>query len=1158
MFAFLKRRAFLIVLGFVLLALFIWYAGPYFAFAEYRPLESQTARLIAMALVVVCWIASLLIQRLRAKRANDRLLAAVVKPTRAEPDRPSADIVQLRERFEEAVATLEQSRRGGHSLYDLPWYVIIGAPGSGKTTALLNSGLNFPLEQRMGKGALRGVGGTRNCEWWFTEQAVFLDTAGRYTTQDSDTTGDSAAWTEFLALLRKYRKRRPVNGVILTISAHDLMVQGESSREAHVAAARRRLNELNRELRIQVPVYLMVTKCDLVAGFTEYFDDLTHDGRAQVWGVTWPYERTLSGEAAQGAPAEFDALMARLNARLFGRLEEERDVRRRTKVFAFPQQMAALRDLLTQFVTEVFAPTRFDPQRILLRGIYFTSGTQEGTPIDRLLGAIGRRFAIAPEAVVSSGARGKAYFIERLLKDVLLAESGLASVNRRVEVQKAAVQLGAYAAMAIVTVVGVIVLSVSYSRNRAYVDDVAEDLTSLQKAPLVASDSLVTLVPRLDAVRAVVDSADRYPDGAPWGMRWGLYQGTSITNSARDAYTRELDSALLLRVAERFRQRLIDYAPEPEKLYAYLKVYLMLGQPQYLDKTELGLLVDLEWKDGNAADPDAGASLARHFRSLLESRDTLRPIALDETLVAQARSTIRQASIPRLIYRHLQLTYAADPRVVRLDVAAGLNAQQVFRRKSGTSLAQPVPAIYTRQVFDEVTGQDIEDLAKDFYADRWVWGESGVPDTSSTTLMTQVIDIYEKDYIAAWDGILNDISPVPFTDFAATADALATLAAPTSPLRGLLKTVDDHTFLVKPPDPADQTGAVAAAKKKLEQRYAKLFGDKGTRAQPGSQVTAHFEPIHRLLAGAPGSAPIDRTLALIGEMRQLLASVGAAAGLTRPNDPGTQSRVSVLAKSMRQEASTMPAVVGAVAGQIAQGAEALAKAGAGNELANLYNAVQRQCEAAFSGRYPFVSTSTEDVLIDDFGRLLGYNGVFESFFKTHLEPYVDTARSPWTWRPDPPAGVSTAMLRQFEAAQRIRETFFRPGAQRPELPFSVTPLFLDAAATRFILEIDGQPIDYRHGPEQLRSASWPGPKPGEAAVTFEESSGRRSNKVSKGTWAWFRLIDIANVQRETDARHVLGFEIGGHQARVRIEAASIRNPFATRDVQNFRCGLGST
>src|SRR4030095_1077270 len=108
-------------------------------------------------------------------------------------------------------------------------------------------------------------------------------------------------------------------------------------------------------LRMRLPVYLMVTKCDLVAGFTEYFDDQPQQGRAQIWGVTFPYDAPPSGAAAPTFPAEFDALIARLNERLLPRLEEERDVRRRAKVFGFPQQMAALREPLSAFITDVFA-----------------------------------------------------------------------------------------------------------------------------------------------------------------------------------------------------------------------------------------------------------------------------------------------------------------------------------------------------------------------------------------------------------------------------------------------------------------------------------------------------------------------------------------------------------------------------------------------------------------------------------------------------------------------------------------------------------------------------------------------------------------------------------------------------------------------------------
>ena len=1161
MLSFLKRRWFLAALGLLLLALFIWYAGPYFAFADYRPLESVTARLIAIGVVVVCWIASVVLKRLRANRASDQLVAAVVKQS-ADEARPSAEALQLRERFEEAVAVLKQTRRSGHSLYDLPWYVIIGAPGSGKTTALVNSGLNFPLEQRTGKGALRGVGGTRNCDWWFTDEAVFLDTAGRYTTQDSDPGADSAAWSEFLALLRKYRKRRPVNGVILTISAHDLMTQDRASHEAHVAAAARRLTELNTELRIQLPVYLMVTKCDLVAGFTEYFDDLSQEGRAQVWGVTFPYEQTMKGEAAKALPAEFDALVSRLNARLFARLEEDRDVRRRAKAFAFPQQMAVLRDALADFVADVFGSTRFERQ-VLLRGVYFTSGTQEGTPLDRLLGVIGRRFGVAPDAVMPPPGRGKAYFITRLLKDVMLAESGLAGVNRRVEVQKAAAQLAAYAAMLLVAVLGVLALSVSYTRNRAFVGDVAAELEKVRQVPPVTpATSLEMARPRLDAVRALADAANRFRDDTPFAMRWGLYQGSAFGNAARDAYVRELDGALLPRVAARMKERLIEYAAEPERLYEYLKAYLMLGLPQHLDEKHLAFIADLEWEAAYPDDPDMRASISSHFRNLLESGEPLRPISLDESLVAQARSTIRQASIPGLMYRQIRILYASDEsRGLRLDEAAGVGAEQVLRRRSGTPLSQPVPRLYTKPVFQEITTRGADELVKQFATDHWVWGEASLASVAGTVrLGADMIEVYEKDYIAAWEAILNDLDVVPFSA-AATSKTLALLAGRTSPLRGFLKTIDDNTYLVKPADPAAAAAGPGAG---VRDRIGSILR-KGKevigvpKVVPGAKVTAHFAPIHQLVAGdGSGGAPIDAVLAKMSQIQQKLAPVGDAIG-QKPLDPVTSASIGQIADEIRRDAAALPPPVAAVVTQVGRRAVALSLGALGSSLATRYQQdVVRPCAEAIEHRYPFTATSTTDVALADFGRVFGHGGVFDSFFRTHLADLVDTVRTPWRWRTDvsgTSVGVSRTMLERFEAAERIRDAFFRPGSQMPELRFTLTPIELDATSTRFLLEVDGQQFEYRHGPERNWPAAWPGPNPGTAAATFEVRAGGRPNVAFDGPWAWFRLIDAGHLQRDADVRYILALQAGGQQARLRIEASSIRNPYARMDWRQFRCGI---
>jgi type VI secretion system protein ImpL len=1153
----LLRRVLPIVLGLLLISLFVWFAGPYFAFAEYRPLESPRARLIAIAVVVAMWAGFGIYKRFRANRASDRLAAAVVQQARTEEPRPSADVVQLRERFEDAVATLKQKRRSGQSLYELPWYVIIGAPGSGKTTALVNSGLQFPLEQRSGKGALRGVGGTRNCDWWFTDEAVFLDTAGRYTTQDSDASADSAGWAEFLALLRKYRKRRPVNGVILTISAQDLMLQGHGAPEGHVEAARRRLLELNRELHIELPVYVMVTKCDLVAGFTEYFDDLNQEGRSQVWGVTFPYELTQKGESQKAYPAEFDALIARLNERVFSRVEEDREVRRRARVFGFPQQMAALRDSLAGFVAEVFDSTRFD-QRLLLRGVYFTSGTQEGTPIDRLLGSIGRRFGVAADAVMPPPGRGKAYFIERLLKHVLFAESGLAGVNRRFEFQMAAAQVGAYVAVAAVAILGVILWSISYNRNRNYIEAVGADVAKFREAPVTPDDVGVdAALPRLDAVNAVLASANRYAGDSPLSMRWGLYQGNSLGNAARDAYVRELSGALLPRVEAHLRQRLVDRASEPETLYEYLKAYLMLGDANRLDKDHLAAVLDAEWRGSYAAAPDTADALSKHFKALLGNADKLPEVPLDQARIAQARSTIQQASIPRIIYNLLVLEYADDPRVLRLDVAAGAGSDQVLGMKSGRSLAEPVPALFTKPVFEEVRDENAGKLVSQFNDEYWVWGETRPAVTANARLETDVIDVYEKAYIAAWDRILDDFD-VSFQS-QQTAGALAILAGPTSPLRGLLRTVDLHTYLAKPPDSAPAKGVIDSAK----DRFGRLV-DRGKEkigvptTVPGAQVTAHFAPIHTLVAGEPGAAPIDRVLVKLQALQQQISPVGQAVGGTNAITAITQSGSGELVKSIRQDAATLPPAVGGLVTRIADRAAGAVRADVRSELETRYQQdVVAQCREIVNDKYPFVTTSAVDVRPEDFGRLFGYGGVFDRFFKEHVEGLADMRRRPWSWKPDAsgvPVSSSRAMLAQFEAAQRIRDNYFVPGSTLPQMRFMVTPITMDQATDRFVLEIEGQSMDYRFGPERDYQATWPGPKPGAAAVMFLERGGGRPNIAMQGPWAWQRLVDVAEMKAETDVRYQLTWRRDAHYATVRIEAASIRNPFNKADVQQFRCG----
>lgn len=1164
----LKAGWFITLVGVVLLALLIWLAGPYLGFGGAQPLASVQARLVLIVLLVVVWAAWLQIQQLRARHRQQQLSQEIsghdARSAQDSGDRSAAERAQLQARFQEAVDTLRKTRRGGANLYTLPWYVVIGPPGSGKSTLLQHSGLQFPLSERFGKNAVRGIGGTRNCDWWFTDEAVFLDTAGRYTTQDSDRGADASAWSEFLKLLRRYRRRRPVNGVIVTASLSDLLTMDEASRDEHVHLIRRRLDELVEHLRISVPVYLVFTKCDLVAGFTEYFDDLNPEQRSQVWGVSFPVGKTMDGGAARMFADEFRLLLDRLNTRLLDRLHSERDRNRRAAILTFPQQFSSLGDVARQFVEGVFNGHAYGAP-LLLRGAYFTSGTQEGTPIDRMMGAVARTFGLEASRVHTPGAQSRTFFVERLLKGVLFKESGFAGTNPAMERRKLLMHAALYLAVIAGTLLFVLGFAGSYARNSSYLSQVQTALKDLpDQADMSGARDQKTYfalaLQRLESMSSVVDIAQQYRGQVPLSMRFGLYQGRAVGSELQDAYVRELNGLLLPGIAAQFRAGLAAHASEPQALYYYLKAYLMLGQPKRGKVDELAALTQLEWRRVFPDDPVLQKTLERHFQVLLDDPGKLRAITLDNNLVEQARNTLRSADLASLIYGNLQLTMeSTDHAPVQLDKELGLLGT-VFRRRSGTPLSQPLPALYTQPMFAEEAGQGIEKAVERFAKDDWVFGAQPIDALQRARLSQQVLALYEQDYIKAWDGLLADLQLQQVSDMPSASALAAKLAGPSSPLKLLLKLVRDNTsdlMRQPPPDAADNAVAAAAsaAQKKatsnaLAATLAKAAGGKPEAAtdKPGQAISDHFETLNKLSEGAPGAAPIDQTLAALDQLSKTMLTMtdfSNAAGQPNPQ--------LLLA---RQQASQLPPPVSDWVGSLAGKSEALVASGAKGALDDQFQqAVAKDCGDFIRGRYPFTPDSRTDIPVQNFGEMFGYGGRFDTLYKQSLDKLIDATGKTWRWKDSP--GVvpgSPAMLAQLQAADRIKQMYFR-GANLPEVDFTVLTPVLDAGIARLVVDIDGQKYDYQPGGASSMAMKWPGPTPGHVTVAaYDANGGLLSSFDYQGDWAFFRALQAARLQKQSDLRFLATFDFGGRGAKLGIQASNLRNPFLADDVQRFRCG----
>lgn len=1162
----LRSGWFMTLLGLLLLALLVWTLGPLLGFAGRQPLASPLARLAAIALMGLAWAVGLLAWRLRQRARDARMGRELTAQAGAADDREAiaaAERAQLQTRFREAVGLLRR-RLGRGSLYSLPWYVVIGPPGSGKSTLIRNSGLRFPLGGQFGEQALRGVGGTRNCDWWFTDEAVFLDTAGRYTTQDSDRRADAGAWADFLGLLRRFRRNRPVDGVIVTMSLSDLLLLDAAERDEHVQAIRRRLDELAEHLKVSVPVYLVFTKCDLLAGFGEFFDDLDPEQRAQVWGMSFPVDRTLDGSAVRAFADEFDLLLDRLNARLLDRLHSERDRVRRAAILSFPQQLAAFGETARQFVEGAFAGHAYGMPS-LLRGVYLTSGTQEGTPIDRMMGAVARTFGVDEARMHAPGMRTRTFFVERLLKQVVFAEAGFAGIAPAEARRRALRRAACYGGIGVAAALALAAMTGSYVRNARYLAEVRAALDARPAADGAAPAADTTArffalaLQRLDAVQPALEAAERHRGDVPWSMRAGLYQGRAIGGQLRDAYLRELNAALLPGLGAQFRRGLSGNAGDLQALYYYLKGYLMLGQPQHVDAGELASLAAIEWRRLFPRDPALQAALAGHFQALLDAPERLRALPLDQAQVERARNTLRSADLPMLVYSSLKLgQQGASDDAVRLDRALGLLGD-VFQRRSGAPLTAPWPALYTQPVFAAQIDGGIEAAVGRFLADDWVFAAAPADALARARTVRQVAALYEQDYIRAWDGLLEDLQLRPAADLQDASMLAAKLSGQGSPLRLLLKLVREHTTdLMRAPADASAAGAAAeqvaaAAQAAAQQAAARsaalaaaLGGDDAAAAEaPGQAVEAHFAALNRLTEGEPGAMPLDRTLGVVEQLgRTLLTMTEFDAGQPNPQ--------LLLA---RQEAAQLPPPVSGWVAALSGASASLVASGARDALgAQAQASIGADCAEFVQGRYPFDPDSRSEIPLQNFGELFGYGGRFDTLFRQSLEKLIDTGGRSWRWRTGPglvegPPGLPARM----QAADRIKRHYFRDGAL-PEVRFTLQPATMSGRVARVAVDLDGQAFEWAADGEQAAPVRWPGPTPGRASIAAFDAAGAPLGRIAhQGDWAVLRLLHT-DLARRSDLELVARFGFDGGSVELPLRAGSLRHPFLDESVRRFGCG----
>jgi type VI secretion system protein ImpL len=1064
------------------------------------------------ALVLLIGFATLLVRYFWQRQQGTKLAGAIVeqgrKQAEAAPAEKRKELLELNNDAAEAITMLRRSHAG--DLYALPWYIIVGPPGAGKTTAIKESGLRFPLEK-----PVRGTGGTLNCYWWFGNEVVLLDTAGRYTTEEKD----HDEWLAFLDIPRRYRPRKPIDGLIVALSISDL-AEAQSEDIATIArTVRARLDEVTTRLKMLMPVYVVFTKADLIAGFTDFFDDLRPSDREQPWGMTFPVDR--SEEPRELFEREFDVLTETLYGRAVRRLHAERRVNVRRALWGFPREVSKLRANLAELVGELFAKNTYQ-ETPLLRGVYFTSGTQNARSSSRVIADMGVAFGIrnaasAPAAPIEP----KSYFLNAVFRGVMFPDRALAG---RTEAEKRRQRLMRTAAAAFAVLVsGALLLPgcLTWSKNRELVASVSASAGAIRTVDWSTAAGLDKNVTHLDAAREQLTRlADWKDNGAPTELRWGMYVGDGLYASLRAEYGAALGRLVVQPAKKELENRLRALDTGPVRTSEHfgrdfdtLKLYLMLGDAAHMASewaTPRLLRVWTETSGAHSADDET--LLMAHVKQVLDlvHRGELRPSNLDSALVARSRSILAQVPQTDRLYEALTGDANASLQPIRREAIIYTSAAKYVQQKKGLRVA----GAYTKpgwKMVKKLLGEERDKLA----AEQWVLAESD--EGGSQAMIDKLRSLYWARYQEAWRDFLADFFVQDPGNAEVAIDELNTLAEPEWPYLRLIRTVGDNVVL----DVEDDKGIFDKAIDK-----AKEVLDGGTAPKHvASPVEIAFRPLLKFAlppesapADNPPPTPLSQYEALLAKLVGALTDLRDAETGTDPGKVGDVFKEAVRSTSAllsEQDAFTRPLLSPLLMQPITLAWRDVVHDTGAAVGADWESSVWTKWHDKLEGKYPFGSSPSDATLDDMLNFFAPGDGTLWSFYDEALKPTLD--RSGTTFSPSRRFRSSVDYSGEFldvclKRGRQITDVLFAPKTDHAAVVFDVNLHSVSPSIGEVTFEVDGVSHVYRNEPEEWITITWPGKSPRGARMRVRGTGGMSEDIKRPGDFGLFRLLDAADVK----------------------------------------------
>ncbi len=995
-----------------------------------------------------------LIKRRKNAKQGEELAEAIEQDTLSEygKTKNKEELQLINQQIKDSVQLIRKSKlgdkKGNAALYELPWYMVIGNPAAGKSSAIYNSGLQFPFEENHQKMVSAGLSGTRNCDWFFSTEGVLLDTAGRYSVYSDD----HSEWLGFLGLLKKNRAKAPINGLIIIVSTAELISQSPEKTLKLAKNLRSRIQDITERLEIFAPVYVVFSKMDLVAGFTEFFECYEGSEFDQVWGATLPYDADSSSNASECFEQHYNILYDGLKSVSTTHLSRRHAHNISPSVMTFPLEFKTLKPILKTFISTLFEenPYQFKP---VFRGFYFTSALQEGLIESPMTEQIAQEFQLQKGAAGESSAQNSisqnhGYFLKGLFSDVILKDKNL--VKQHINpASKRKRYLGFI--LALLLVATCLALWVwSYRNNQQLIADVQADLNKVVQMESAAGQDLGAHLNALLILQQRLQQLDEFDAKRPLKFSFGLYQGNQLRERLKLEYLNGIKHIVLVPAQQNMAQYLVrvnnnaevlkanhrdvqiqqtsnakaqQYLEpsdsNPQDAYNALKAYLMLSNRQYMEAGHLGDQVTRFWRtwleanrgQNNANEMTQKAEQILSYAMTLANDEHFPVLPSNTQLVDQSRqvllSVVRGMPARDRVYNEIKMRAAVRFPALTMGQIVGEN------HKTTVLAGYALPGVFTQKAWDEYVAAAIDEAAnRPTDTKDWVLNSTQSDDLtfsgSPDQIRKQLTQLYKQEYIAEWKKFLNAVHYAKAADFDAEIKVVDVLGEPqNSPIRTLMDRVAKETSwdnpIVQAELAAPKTGFVAWFKRKVLRQGNDLDVQRAmTQAQ--GQISQEFNVFYQLVRKRDD----QQNQSLMDEYLNSFAQVRSKFNDLKSSGDMGPSAMSLVKTTISDQNSVFNHTQKIVDEKLMVGLNELDQqmlqkllmspltqafsvllVPAQDELNKLWVMQAYQpFTQTLSQKYPFNASATVQATSGEIGQILGENGSIARYVKENLDPLV--------------------------------------------------------------------------------------------------------------------------------------------------------------------------